>query len=349
MQQHRLEKGHYIRALCLIGLDDIVREAGGDLVAAMIEVGLDPAALRDVDRLVSFRAYIALLEKCAADFGLTNLGLDWSARMGPTYPNTGPILALSHFSRTGREWLAEVQVYWAYHTNAFSFEVLEDVEPGISAFREANNFVGAKSRQYTENVIANMTAIAKLGLGCPDEAPLAVRFSHGRPRDISQHEALFRCPVEFECEHDEILFRTELLSNRIGGALSPIRPLVRRYVQSRIDRMEFYDVGVATNVALTLTSLIGTRKTDLASIADAMEVSPKKLQRLLAAEGTSFSVVAEAVREKLAREFLSQPAPQVGQVAGFLGYSGNAAFTLAFRKWTGVSPLQWRKSQERQD
>ena len=349
MQQHRLEKGHYIRALCLIGLDDIVREAGGDLAAAMSEVGLDPAALRDVDRIVSFRAFIALMEKCAADFGLINLGLEWSRRLGPTYANTGPVLVLSHFSRSGRDWLAQVQDYWAYHTNATSFEVFEEVAPGISAFREKNYFLGVKSRQYSENMIANMAAIAKLGLGCPDENAIEIRFSHGRPRDISQHEAIFQCPVEFECEHDEILFRTALLSNRTGGVLSPIRPLVRRYVQSQIDRMEFYDVGVATNVALTLTSLIGTRKTDLASIADAMEVSPKKLQRLLAAEGTSFSEVAETVREKLAREFLSQPAPQVGQVAGFLGYSGNAAFTLAFRKWTGVSPLQWRKSQERQD
>lgn len=349
MQQHRLEKGHYIRALCLIGLDDIVREAGGDLAAAMTEVGLDPAALHNVDRIVSFRAFIALMEKCAADFGIPNLGLEWSCRMGPTYANTGPVLALSHFSRSGRDWLAQVQDYWAYHTNATSFEVIEEIAPGVSSFREKNYFLGVKSRQYSENMIANMAAIAKLGLGCPDENAIEIRFSHGRPRDISRHVALFQCPVEFECEHDEVLFRTDLLSNRIGGILSPIRPLVRRYVQSRIDRMEFYDVGVATNVALTLTSLIGTRRTDLASIADAMEVSPKKLQRLLAAEGSSFSDVAESVRERLAREFLAQPAPQIGQIAGFLGYSGNAAFTLAFRKWTGISPLQWRKSQERQD
>lgn len=347
MQQFKLEKGHYIRALCLIGLEDIVAEAGGELSAVMAAVGLDPSALRNVDRLISFRAFIALMEKCATEFDLPDLGLMWSNRMAPTYPNTGPILALAHFNRTGREWLSEVQAYWAYHTNAFSFEVIEEVEPGISAFREKHYFLGSKSRQYSENMIANIVAIAKAGLNRPFEFAEKIRFSHGRPKDMSLHQEIFQCPLEFGCEHDEVLFSTKMFDYKTGGLLSPLRPLVRRYVQSRIDRMEFYDVGIATNVALTLSSLIGTGRTDLASIANAMEVSPKKLQRLLAEEGTNFSIIAEGVREKLAQEMMAELSPQVAQVANFLGYSGSAAFTLAFRKWTGLSPLQWRKSKRR--
>jgi AraC-like DNA-binding protein len=190
-----------------------------------------------------------------------------------------------------------------------------------------------------------MAAIAKLGFNRPDVAPDRIRFSHSRPRDVSRHAEVLGCPVEFNCDHDEVLFRTEILDFKTAGFLAPIRPLVRRYVQSRIDRLEFYDVGVATNVALTVSSLIGTGRTDLASIAAVMEVPPKKLQRLLADEGTNFSDVAEGVRGKLAQEMIAEPASQVGQVARFLGYSGNAAFTLAFRKWTGLSPLQWRKSR----
>lgn len=345
MNQLRLENGHYIRGLALIGLDEIVTEAGGKFSAEMTAVGIDPAVLRHVDRLIAFRAFIALMEKCAVEYDMPDLGLSWSIRMAPTYPNTGPLLALSHFSKTGRDWLRDVQNYWAYHTNAYSFGIIEEVAPGISSFRENKYFLGAKSRQYSENLIANIVAIAKIGLGRPHDTAHAIRFSHGRPHDISTHEALFQCPVEFGCDHDEILFRSEMLDIRTGSLLTPLRPMVRRYVQSRIDRMEFYDVGIATNVALTLTSMIGTGHTDLPSIASAMEVSPKKLQRLLSAEGTSFSSVVESVREKLALEYLSQPAIQIGQIASLLGYSGNAAFTLAFRKWTGTSPMQWRKSK----
>jgi AraC-like DNA-binding protein len=346
MQQFKLEKGHYIRALCLIGLDDIVVEAGGDLSAAMNEVGLDPASLSNVDQLISFRAFSALLEKCAKDFDLPDLGLMWSMRMRPTYPNTGPLLALAHFNANGRGWLNEIQSYWSYHTNAFSFKVFEDVAPGISAFREQNSYLGLKSRQLSENFIANVVAIAQLGLGRPNEFADRICFSHGRPKDTSKHEALFQCPVEFGCDNDEVLFRSQIFDYKTGGKLTPLRPLVRRYVQSRIDRLEFYDVGIATNVGLTIASLIGTGRTDLASIANAMEVSPKKLQRLLTSEGTNFSEVAENTREKLAQEMMAQPSPPVAQVANFLGYSGNAPFTQAFRKWTGLSPLQWRKSRK---
>jgi AraC-like DNA-binding protein len=41
----------------------------------------------------------------------------------------------------------------------------------------------------------------------------------------------------------------------------------------------------------------------------------------------------------------AQAATPVGHVAGLLGYSETAPFTSAFRKWTGRSPLQWRKDQ----
>jgi AraC-like DNA-binding protein len=255
------------------------------------------------------------------------------------------VLAAAHFTRTCREWFDDILTYWAYHTNAFTFEIVEDFEPGKSLVREKNFLVGHKSRQYSEHVIANIVGLARRGTDRPEANALEIRFRHSRPSDVSTHEAFFRCPIRFGCEHDEIVFPTAMLDYPTHGRLSPFRSVVRRYVQARIDRLEFYDVGVATNVALTITSLTGTGHTGLAAIAEAMELSPKKLQRLLAAEGTNFSEVAESVRDKLAREHLDHPVPQVGQVASFLGYSGNAAFTLAFRKWTGMSPLQWRKSR----
>lgn len=349
MDQYRLEKGQYIRAICLMAGDELVAAQGGDMARLMPLVGLDPAVLKKPDSLVPFRAIIALGELCAAEFDMPDFGIRSTMQMEPAHPNVGPILALAHFTRTGREWFNDVLDYWAYHTNAFTFEILEDVAPGVSIFREVNHLVGLKSRQYIEHVMANIVAIARRGLSAPDENPSVVRFRHRKPKDISTHEAFFRCPIEFGCDHDELVFNTAMYDYETGGRLSLLRPVVRRYVQSRIDRLEFYDVGVATNVAMTIRSLIGTDLTDLASIADVMDVSPKKLQRLLATEGTSFSEVAEKVREEMAQEFLAQEMPQVGTVAEFLGYSGNSAFTLAFRKWTGMSPLKWRKSRLSRD
>jgi len=96
-------------------------------------------------------------------------------------------------------------------------------------------------------------------------------------------------------------------------------------------------------VALTITSLIGTGKTDIASIAGVLSVHPKKLQRLLADEGTNFSAVLAEVRSALAKDMMANSVAPVSQVAGLLGYANNAPFTAAFHKWTGLGPLQWRK------
>jgi AraC-like DNA-binding protein len=107
--------------------------------------------------------------------------------------------------------------------------------------------------------------------------------------------------------------------------------------------MEFYDAAVSTNVALAIASLIGTGESDVRTIAYALMIHPKKLQRLLKEEGTSFSRILEGVRKNMASDMIANSSAPVGHIAGLLGYSTTAPFTSAFRKWTGMNPLQWRK------
>jgi AraC-like DNA-binding protein len=80
----------------------------------------------------------------------------------------------------------------------------------------------------------------------------------------------------------------------------------------------------------------------ISSVAEALATSERSLQRRLQAEGSSFRDVVDEARHKLALPYLGDPNLSLTDVAYLLGYSEGAAFTRAFKRWTGLAPSMAR-------
>ena len=88
--------------------------------------------------------------------------------------------------------------------------------------------------------------------------------------------------------------------------------------------------------------MIPKGQTTLAQTAEAMGFSARTLQRRLAEQGLNYSRLVDEVRFIKARELI-QERQKLSDVATHLGYSDAGSFTRAFERWTGMSPLQYRK------
>lgn len=77
--------------------------------------------------------------------------------------------------------------------------------------------------------------------------------------------------------------------------------------------------------------------------AKAFYMSSRTLHRRLKEERTSYLMLADEVRKALAEQLLMIQRLPIEQVAERLGYSESASFIHAFRRWTGQSPLAFRK------
>jgi AraC-like DNA-binding protein len=102
----------------------------------------------------------------------------------------------------------------------------------------------------------------------------------------------------------------------------------------------FSDVVQQVLDALTVSDL----RPSVRSTAEAMGVSVRTLQRWLAADGTSFEGLIGTSRLSVARRLLARTDAKVIEIALELGYSDHAHFTRAFRRWTGVSPVAYRRA-----
>jgi AraC-like DNA-binding protein len=52
--------------------------------------------------------------------------------------------------------------------------------------------------------------------------------------------------------------------------------------------------------------------------------------------------LVEETRFEMARQLLQDTVMDVRQIALVLGYTHSGTFTRAFRRWSGVTPGQWR-------
>ena len=81
-------------------------------------------------------------------------------------------------------------------------------------------------------------------------------------------------------------------------------------------------------------------------IADATGMGVRALQRRLAKDGLTFKQVVDQARFQQAADFLLDPHIKLIDVAHELGYSDQANFTRAFRRWAGISPSEYRLQQQ---
>lgn len=81
---------------------------------------------------------------------------------------------------------------------------------------------------------------------------------------------------------------------------------------------------------------------DLQAVADRLLISKRTLVRRLAEAGTTFQSLLDDERHRHALELIQQGSLAMHQIALQLGYTDPAAFTRAFKRWTGRRPSDLR-------
>jgi AraC-like DNA-binding protein len=81
----------------------------------------------------------------------------------------------------------------------------------------------------------------------------------------------------------------------------------------------------------------------LARVAKQMAMSARTLQRQLKERGVDFKQLTDATRRRFAVNYLKDRKNTLTEVAFLLGYSELSAFNRAFKRWTGSTPLDYRR------
>ena len=343
----------YIRSSTLHGFAETVDSAGCNAEEFLLEAGIPVHVLRGEETLISWQRFGHLLEITAMHCENPAFGLEWAARMPPPYAGAGPVSLLAGQSKTVGDWLERTMRYWRFHTNAFSLQLIKapPIQARLSghtvrepvALRFDGHFITRPGRQLMDYMLGGARAIMTGLADIDDQMFLAARFPHLAPPDLDPHRKAFRCRLEFSTDHYELVFDRAVLDLPLAVTSTVLSSYFGAFLEYQMQRREQYDHTITATVRLAVASLIGTGLCTLEFIAEAMDINPKKLQRLLAQENTSFSEVCNIVRRDTAYRIIAETDAPLSSVAGLLDYASIGPFSYAFRRWSGFAPTDFRK------
>lgn len=179
-----------------------------------------------------------------------------------------------------------------------------------------------------------------------------VRFDCPPPPHAGEYGTVFDCPVGFGPGRT---YRASVRFDARWLAAVPVRDeaaleeLLRGAPAVLIGRHE-YGTTVTEQVRRTFARALRegrpARLPELDRLAARLAVSPATLRRRLREEGTSYRRLKDQVRREAALAGLAGGREPIVELAARLGFSEDAAFHRAFRRWTGTTPGAYRRGQE---
>ena len=177
-------------------------------------------------------------------------------------------------------------------------------------------------------------------------APLTgtrIRTAHRIPRK-AELQRLLACRVHDQTAIDEVRFSASAWSAPVVRADPYLHELCEQTCEAALARRRVLISGVRHEVEDVVAELLPHGPVHQHVVAERLCMSARTLTRRLAEEGCTFSGLLRDIRQGLAKEYLRDPALSVSEVAWLVGYSEVSAFSHAFQRWTGLSPMKMRVS-----
>jgi AraC-like DNA-binding protein len=170
-------------------------------------------------------------------------------------------------------------------------------------------------------------------------------FCH-EPDDVPELERVLDCLVRTRASWNGWALARETYQLPLRRRDPVLAGLLQQQADEAIARLPPME-GIAFDVCRALASRIGSGDTRIQTLARTLAMSPRSLQRRLAAAGVSYQQLHDLVRKEAAERYLTDPRLSIGEVAYLLGYSEPAAFNRAFRRWHNEGPQAFREGQRR--
>lgn len=329
------------------GLLDFAVSKGADRDALLARSGISANLVEHYDNRVPIANYIALFEAAAELTCIPAISLEY-----------GKAVRMQEISIVGLiceacESVREVPV----QINRYSMLVVDEDrgEPATlmrGVAKDGQTWVEGPSALFTENPLIAETELARLVwnthvmfANSPEyrtiKYPIEVNLMRKAPSYAAEYERIFGAPVVFESHWNAMRFDPAFLMLK--------QPPVNRYVfgvlSERADALLKSLQQTKTTrgrVEAILMPTLHTGEVSMDAIAEKLGLSRQTLYRQLKAEGVTYEDVLDELRHKLALHFLAGKKVSVNETAYLVGFSDPAAFSRAFKRWTGMSPRDAR-------
>jgi AraC-like DNA-binding protein len=167
-----------------------------------------------------------------------------------------------------------------------------------------------------------------------------VHLRRPEPADAKPWHTVFRAPVFFGAEED----RLEFAARDFDSHLDDANPELAEHNETVLKRTlaQLQPLTWERKVRAAIEAQLPEGEPSAERIAHALHLSLRSLQRHLADEGCRFDALLNECRENLALLHLRDLQCSLAEISHLLGFADTSSFNRAFKRWTGMTPGQFR-------
>lgn len=167
-------------------------------------------------------------------------------------------------------------------------------------------------------------------------------FTYDTPAHVDEYRALFHCPLKFNQPRNAIIFNARLLSHPLMQDKRSLSMMLR-HAPANLFFIASSKHYLTTQIRAMLGRDFSREFPDFRDIAQSLNMAPQTLRRHLREEGTSYQEIKDQLRRDAAIHYLQKPQISLGDIAHLMGFSEPSTFHRAFKKWTGLTPGEYRQ------
>ncbi len=322
------------------GLIAFAAARGADPQALAARAGLRDGDLEDADARLPFATYVTLMRAAQDLCGDPALALHFGEAVD--LAEMSIVGLIMNASATMADAFAQMQRFGrlTLETEGVSDGPRFDLVPRDGQLWMVDHRSNPNAfPELTEGAFARLVCGPRRFL--PQPHVLEVHVTHPAPAYRPEYDRVFQCPVTFDSDWNALR-----LDPRIASWPVALQP---RYVfgvlTERADGLlrELEDARTLRGrVEAVLLPLLHTGETGSDAVARTLGFSRQTLFRRLKVEGVTYEQVLDALRQRMALHYLRGRRVSVNETAYLVGFSEPAAFSRAFKRWTGASPRDVR-------
>lgn len=203
-------------------------------------------------------------------------------------------------------------------------------------------YLGPVSPIFMQLALASWAAVARHLTGRPQQT-FEAHFTFLRPANADVYQEIFGQPARFSQPVTRLVFERTLLQQAVLFGDAATNQILLQKAEEQL--LQADDSSIVCSVRQRIAATLASGKLSVETVAEELQMSPRKLQQLLTNEGSSFRKLLHDALFQRAKDYLADPTIRVSEVAFLLGYSEQSPFQAAFKNWAGMTPGAWRKIQ----
>ena len=208
-------------------------------------------------------------------------------------------------------------------------------------------YVGVARLRDRHQIEFFLTILLRLGLRLTGRQllPSCIKLVHRRSELPAQIKTIFGRELKFGSTIDEVTYPPSAKLAAIVNADPYLNSLLLRYCDEALSVRRAPSRAWRLAVENAVAPLLPHGQADISTVAKHLGVSRRTLTRRLSAEGFRFGSILDNLRRDLAERYLKEPDLPISEIAWLLGYREISSFHHAFKRWTAVTPRQFRVIQ----